>query len=101
MYSVFSTVHFTWFPPPSLLFYDRTNVTMSGSSLQQNPPNAGRNITAGGSDWLWAVFAVMLLADLGMIALAFMVSASVCVDIVRAQRRVPHLIAAERHTVLP
>ncbi|KAF7793033.1 hypothetical protein EIP86_004138 [Pleurotus ostreatoroseus] len=45
---------------------------MAGSSLDQNPPNADRHITAGGSDWLWAVFAIMALADLGMIAWSFM-----------------------------
>ncbi|GJE87201.1 family A G protein-coupled receptor-like [Phanerochaete sordida] len=44
---------------------------MAGSSLDQNPPNADRNITAGGSDWLWAVFAIMALAALGMIAHSF------------------------------
>ena len=46
---------------------------MAGS-LDQNPPNADRNITAGGSDWLWAVFAVMALSALGMIAHSFTVS---------------------------
>ena len=46
---------------------------MARSSLDQNPPNADRHITPGGSDWLWAVFAIMLLADLGMIAQSFMV----------------------------
>ncbi|OCH95534.1 family A G protein-coupled receptor-like protein [Obba rivulosa] len=44
---------------------------MAGSSLDQNPPNAGRNITAGGSDWLWAVFAIMLLSDLAMVMWTF------------------------------
>ncbi|KAJ3528498.1 hypothetical protein NM688_g7990 [Phlebia brevispora] len=39
----------------------------SGSSLDNNPPNADRHITPGGSDWLWAVFAIMALADLGMV----------------------------------
>lgn len=47
---------------------------MAGSSLDQNPPNADRHITAGGSDWLWAVFAIMALADLGMIFWSFTVS---------------------------
>ncbi|TFK92409.1 family A G protein-coupled receptor-like protein [Polyporus arcularius HHB13444] len=42
-----------------------------GSSLDTNPPNADRHITAGGSDWLWAVFVVMLLSDLIMIFWAF------------------------------
>lgn len=47
---------------------------MAGSSLDQNPPNAGRHITAGGSDWLWAVFAVMFLSAFGMILYSFTVS---------------------------
>ncbi len=47
---------------------------MIGSSIDTNPPNANRHITAGGSDWLWAVFAVMLLSDLIMISWAFSVS---------------------------
>jgi len=41
------------------------------SSLDQNPPDAGRNITAGGSDWLWAVFAIMILSTLAMAAWSF------------------------------
>ncbi|KAI0341715.1 family A G protein-coupled receptor-like protein [Trametopsis cervina] len=41
---------------------------MAGSSLDQNPPNADRHLTAGGSDWLWAVFAIMALSTLGMVA---------------------------------
>ncbi|KAI0341716.1 heat shock protein 30 [Trametopsis cervina] len=41
---------------------------MAGSSLDQNPPNADRHITSGGSDWLWAVFAVMALSTLAMVA---------------------------------
>ncbi|PSS37903.1 hypothetical protein PHLCEN_2v245 [Hermanssonia centrifuga] len=44
---------------------------MTGSSLGKNPPNAGRHLTAGGSDWLWAVFAIMALSDLGMIMWSF------------------------------
>ena len=43
------------------------------SSLDTNPPNADRHITSGGSDWLWAVFAIMALADLGMIFWSFTV----------------------------
>ncbi|KAL7283338.1 hypothetical protein ACG7TL_002767 [Trametes sanguinea] len=43
---------------------------MAGS-LDQNPPNADRHITAGGSDWLWAVFAIMALSDLAMIFWTF------------------------------
>ncbi|RPD66065.1 family A G protein-coupled receptor-like protein [Lentinus tigrinus ALCF2SS1-7] len=42
-----------------------------GSSLDTNPPNADRHITPGGSDWLWAVFAIMLLSDLIMIFWTF------------------------------
>ena len=48
--------------------------TMAGSSLDQNPPNADRHITAGDSDWLWAVFAIMVLSTLGIIFLSFAVS---------------------------
>ncbi|TBU50698.1 heat shock protein 30 [Dichomitus squalens] len=33
-------------------------------SLGQNPPNADRHISSGGSDWAWAVFAIMLICDL-------------------------------------
>jgi len=44
---------------------------MAGGSLQNNPPNADRHITPGGSDWLWAVFAVMAVSDLGMLFWAF------------------------------
>ncbi|KAI0336460.1 heat shock protein 30 [Cubamyces sp. BRFM 1775] len=44
---------------------------MAGSSLDQNPPNADRHITPGGSDWLWAVFAIMALSDLMMIFWTF------------------------------
>lgn len=40
---------------------------MTNHAIQTNPPDAGRTITTGGSDWLWAVFAVMLLSDLIMI----------------------------------
>lgn len=46
---------------------------MAGSSLDQNPPNASRHITAGGSDWLWAVFAIMALSALGMVMWSFTV----------------------------
>ncbi|KAI0709124.1 heat shock protein 30 [Earliella scabrosa] len=41
------------------------------SSLDINPPNADRHITAGASDWLWAVFAIMAISDLIMIFWAF------------------------------
>ncbi|KAI0646985.1 heat shock protein 30 [Trametes meyenii] len=44
---------------------------MAGSSLDQNPPNADRHITPGGSDWLWAVFAIMVLSDLAMVFWTF------------------------------
>ncbi|KAI0748053.1 hypothetical protein C8Q80DRAFT_1059003, partial [Daedaleopsis nitida] len=40
-------------------------------SLDTNPPNAQRHITSGASDWLWAVFAIMLLADLIMVFWTF------------------------------
>lgn len=46
---------------------------MGSSSLNTNAPNALRHITAGGSDWLWAVFAVMAICDLAMIAWSFSV----------------------------
>jgi len=41
------------------------------SSIDTNPPNADRHITAGGSDWLWAVFAIMALSTLGMVLWSF------------------------------
>ncbi|TFY53203.1 hypothetical protein EVJ58_g9577, partial [Rhodofomes roseus] len=44
---------------------------MAGSSLDNNPPNASRHLTAGGSDWLWAVTAIMGLCDLAMIGWSF------------------------------
>ncbi|EMD38528.1 G-protein coupled receptor [Gelatoporia subvermispora B] len=44
---------------------------MAGSSLDQNPPNAARHITAGGSDWLWAVFAIMAISNLAMVLWTF------------------------------
>ena len=37
-------------------------------------PGSFGGITPGGSDWLWAVFAIMLLSALGMIAYSFTVS---------------------------
>ncbi|OSX65226.1 hypothetical protein POSPLADRAFT_1044634 [Postia placenta MAD-698-R-SB12] len=43
----------------------------SGNSLDHNPPNASRHITSGGSDWLWAVTALMALSDLAMLTWAF------------------------------
>ncbi|KAI0741850.1 hypothetical protein C8Q80DRAFT_1196570 [Daedaleopsis nitida] len=54
-------------PGSQLAFAHRSSsqsVTMAGSSLDTNPPNADRHITRGGSDWLWAVCAIMLLTDL-------------------------------------
>ncbi|KAH9951342.1 heat shock protein 30 [Amylocystis lapponica] len=42
------------------------------SSLTQNPPTADRHITPGGSDWLWAVTALMAISDLAMVAWSFM-----------------------------
>jgi bacteriorhodopsin len=47
---------------------------LHGGSLDQNPPNADRHITEGGSDWAWAVFAVMLLSTFGMIGWSYTVS---------------------------
>jgi len=44
---------------------------MANHALSSNPPNAAIDITTHGSDWLWAVFALMTLADLGMIAWSF------------------------------
>lgn len=41
--------------------------SLTGGSLNKNPPNADRHITVGGTDWLWAVFAVMAVSTLGMI----------------------------------
>jgi len=41
---------------------------MSGNqAVNINPPNAQLSITAHGSDWLWAAFAVFTLSDLGMV----------------------------------
>lgn len=45
-----------------------------GGSLSQNPPNADRHITSGGSDWLWAVTAIMGLSTLLMAFWQFTVS---------------------------
>jgi len=44
---------------------------MANHALGSNPPNAPIDITTHGSDWLWAAFALMALADLGMIAWSF------------------------------
>lgn len=44
------------------------------SSLDQNPPNADRHLTSGGSDWLWAVTAIMALSTLGMVFWQYTVS---------------------------
>ena len=42
---------------------------MAGNNaLNSNPPNAAIDITTRGSDWLWAVFAIMLFADLIFVA---------------------------------
>ncbi|KAI1795942.1 heat shock protein 30 [Ganoderma leucocontextum] len=42
-----------------------------GGSLDQNPPNADRHITSGGSDWAWTVFAVMFVSTFVVIAWTF------------------------------
>ncbi|KAF8587927.1 family A G protein-coupled receptor-like protein [Ramaria rubella] len=44
---------------------------MVNHALRLNPPNADLHLTNSGSDWLWAVFAVMLVSDLGVIAWAY------------------------------
>jgi len=38
---------------------------MANHALDNNPPSGDRHITTHASDWLWAVFAVMLLSFLG------------------------------------
>jgi len=40
----------------------------SNQALTLNPPNAAIDITAHGSDWLWAAFSLFALSDLGMVA---------------------------------
>ena len=47
---------------------------LTGGSLDQNPPNADRHITSGGSDWAWTVFAIMLVSDLAVLFWTFAVS---------------------------
>ncbi|KAI0082719.1 heat shock protein 30 [Panus rudis PR-1116 ss-1] len=47
-------------------------MSLTGGSLDQNPPNADRHISLGGTDWLWAVFAVMALSTVGMVVWSFM-----------------------------
>ncbi|KZT61929.1 family A G protein-coupled receptor-like protein [Calocera cornea HHB12733] len=45
---------------------------MAGNNaLTANPPTSAIDITTHGSDWLWAVFAVMLLSDLIVIVWAY------------------------------
>jgi len=46
---------------------------MTNSAVTTNPPNSDITINNRGSDWLWAVFAVMLVSDLGMLAWTFIV----------------------------
>ncbi|KAK1926706.1 hypothetical protein DB88DRAFT_178032 [Papiliotrema laurentii] len=47
---------------------------MGNNALQANPPvDVQQHITVRGSDWLWAVFAVMLFTDLCVMAWHFMV----------------------------
>lgn len=38
------------------------------TALDVNPPNADAHITVRGSDWLWAVFAVMLASAIAVTA---------------------------------
>ena len=42
-------------------------------SVDTNPPNAIIHISNHGTDWLWAVFAVMTVSMLGMLAWSFTV----------------------------
>jgi bacteriorhodopsin len=44
---------------------------MANDALRANPPNSDITINTKGSDWLWAVFAVMLLTDLLMMGWMF------------------------------
>lgn len=45
-------------------------MSSDSGSLQRNPPNSQIHITNHTSDWLWAVFAIMLLSDLVFIFLS-------------------------------
>jgi len=45
---------------------------MGNGALQANPPTSQIDITTHASDWLWAVFAIMTAADLGMVAWTLM-----------------------------
>lgn len=54
---------------PTVPFFNELN-----RALDINPPNANIHLSRAGSDWLWAVFAVMLLSDLIFIAWSFTVS---------------------------
>jgi len=44
---------------------------MVNRALDVNPSTADINISTNGSNWLWAVFAVMLVTDIGMMAWAW------------------------------
>ncbi|KAJ9115426.1 hypothetical protein QFC22_005183 [Naganishia vaughanmartiniae] len=44
---------------------------MGNDALKANPPNSDITINTKGSDWLWAVFAVMLLTDFLMMGWMF------------------------------
>lgn len=47
---------------------------MANDALQVNPANdVQEHITVRGSDWLWAVFAIMLFTDLVVIGWHFMI----------------------------
>lgn len=39
---------------------------MANNVLDMNPPSANAHLTVQGSDWLWAVFAVMASTALGI-----------------------------------
>lgn len=44
---------------------------MGNNALETNPPNADIYISTHASDWLWAVFAIMMVTDIGMMAWAW------------------------------
>ena len=44
---------------------------MTNQAIDVNPPFAQDTITTGGSDWLWAAFAVMIFSDLAMVLWSF------------------------------
>ena len=91
------------YPPPhprglSPFLLSNFSLAMASSSLDTNPPNANRNITAGGSDWLWVAFAIMLFSNMIMIFWSF----TVCRDpYIPSTTRLPIVPASSRNTSLP